>query len=519
MTETHHPNAERILIFTHGEGNAQWAQRMLGRMELTGEICPDMEALCQGIEQGAGAVLASAEALPPEVLAQLRTVLEGQPFWSLLPVVVLVGERDTPWSMDWTPELFQSLRGVIMLTRPVHLLILRNVLHNALESRRRQYQVRDLVARLEVGVRQRDEFLAMLGHELRNPLAPIRNLVDVFRMSDDLPLHLEEGLELMDLQVGHLNRLVDDLLDVARVTQGRIALHKTRLDLGEVVRQAVGQVEWLIESRRHRLTVDLPSRPLLIEADATRLVQVVTNLLDNAAKYTDPGGRIRLLARREDGQAVLRVQDTGAGIPVDLLPNIFDLFAQGARAPDRAPGGLGLGLSLVRRLVEMHGGQVQARSSGPGRGSELEVRLPILKTPPMAESSVPEEEPRPQRPILVVDDDPAVAKALSLLLRSLGHSVQTAFGGHEALELARRQTPQIVLLDLGMPEMDGFEVARRLRQAHGPALKLVALTGYGREQDQERVREAGFDHHLLKPARMEDIQALLSGEDTPKGKV
>jgi signal transduction histidine kinase len=367
--------------------------------------------------------------------------------------------------------------------------------------------------------RRKDEFLAMLAHELRNPLAPIRNALHILKQS-----HAGGPVEplraMMERQVQHLARLVDDLLDVSRITRGKIELRKQVVSLAAVVSRAVEASRSLIEGRRLELEVALPAEPLRLEADPTRLEQVVANLLHNAGKYTEPGGHIRLTAAlapsSEGGEVVLRVQDSGIGIPAEMLPHIFDLFVQVDHRHARSQGGLGIGLTLVRRLVELHGGTVEAFSAGLGRGSEFVVRLPALSEKREREGRAGREDagdaaPTPGRRILVVDDNVDAAESLALLLRLQGHDVAVAADGPTALEKARAERPEVIFLDLGMPGMDGYEVARRLRQLPdvGP-VRLVALTGWGQEEDRRRTRQAGFDHHVVKPVEPDALHQLLS---------
>ncbi len=362
--------------------------------------------------------------------------------------------------------------------------------------------------------RRKDEFLAMLSHELRNPLAPIRNGLQVLRAGGLAPA-AAATLEMMDRQLHHLVRLVDELLDVARLTQGTIRLHKGPVELAEAVARAVEAARPLVEARRHELTVALPPRPLPLEADLPRLAQVFANLLDNAARFTPEGGRLALTAAAEGNEAVVRVRDDGIGIRPEMLPRVFELFAQADQSLDRSSGGLGVGLTLVRSLVEMHGGTVEAHSDGPGTGSEFVVRLPLAECGvPSADSAdnPPSAIRHPQSMrVLVVDDSRDAAESLALLLRAAGHEVSTAYAGPAALEAARAFRPEAVLLDIGLPGMDGYEVARRLRRESGlDRALLVAVTGYGQDEDRRRAHEAGFDHHLVKPADLETLQGILS---------
>jgi PAS domain S-box-containing protein len=368
--------------------------------------------------------------------------------------------------------------------------------------------------------RRKDEFLAMLAHELRNPLAAIRNALQVARLPAEGDTR-ERMAAVVDRQVENLVRLVDDLLDVARISRGKIELRRQPLDLAAVVERVAEGARGFAAERQHRLEVLLPGGPLWMEGDAVRLEQVLANLLHNAAKYTPPGGRIRLTVEREDGAAVVRVADTGIGIRPEMLARIFDVFQQADRIPGRVSEGLGLGLTLVRRLTELHGGTVAARSPGPGRGSEFLVRLPLADDATAAGRSPPDERPaagvRPVR-ILIVDDSVDGAESLALLLRlDGGHEVRVAVDGPSGLEATRAFGPQVVLLDIGLPRgMDGYEVARQLRALPGmSAALLVALTGYGQEEDRRRAEAAGFDAHCVKPADLAVLRQLFARVPAP----
>jgi signal transduction histidine kinase/CheY-like chemotaxis protein len=365
--------------------------------------------------------------------------------------------------------------------------------------------------------RRKDEFLATLAHELRNPLAPIRSSLQILKMPRvDAPT-ADRSREMMERQVHHLVRLVDDLLDVSRVMRGKVELRKERVELAAVVARAVETAQPLIEAQAHELTVDLPRESLPLEADLVRLAQVLGNLLTNAAKYTEAGGRIWLAARRDGDRVVLRVRDTGIGIPADMLPKVFDLFVQVDHATTKAQGGLGIGLTLVKNLVELHDGTVEAHSAGVGKGSEFVMRLPLLarwQEPTHGEENGdPSQQPSASgHRLLVVDDHVDAADSLALLLRLQGHEVRVAYDGPAALELAQDHRPEMIFLDIGMPGMDGFEVARRVKQIPGMGcVRLAALTGWGQQEDRRRTAEAGFDHHLVKPAEPDALEKLLAG--------
>ena len=360
--------------------------------------------------------------------------------------------------------------------------------------------------------RRKDEFLAMLSHELRNPLAPIANAVQLLRLQKDEDPLQHTSRMIIESQVGQLTRLVDDLLEVSHITTGRIQLHQERIDMNGVLEHAVETVRPLIEQHRHTLELTMQPQQIWLYADASRLEQVVVNLLTNAVKYTNDTGIISVSFQQEGDEAVLRVRDSGIGIAPELLPRIFDLFTQAERSLDRSQGGLGIGLSLVQRLVEMHGGRVEAHSS-LGQGSEFIVRLPVSQTPSLPSMpSVGDARPLgPGLKVLVVDDGRDVTHTFSILLQRDGHKVRTAFDGPTAIEVSLDFRPHVVLLDIGLPGMNGFEVARRLRQV--PELEnvvIVALTGYGQESDRQRSLEAGFNYHLVKPADIRKVREILA---------
>jgi signal transduction histidine kinase len=363
---------------------------------------------------------------------------------------------------------------------------------------------RQAEARLRESNQRKDEFLAMLSHELRNPLAPIRNAVQVIRRVAPTDPKLVWATDVTDRQVTHLTRLVEELLDVARISQGKIVLQNETIDLQAVLAHSVETARPLIDAKGHRLQLQLPEQPVWLRGDFARLSQVVSNLLNNAAKYTPEGGQIQLALTVADGEACIAVRDNGIGIESDLLPTVFELFEQGKRSLDRSQGGLGIGLTLVQRLVELHHGRVRAGSAGAGRGAEFVVTLPCLsqvRPPDSRPAAAARPESVPGCRVLVVDDNLDAAETISMFLQIEGHAVQTAADGAQALAIAATFEPEVVVLDIGLPQVDGYEVARRLRQR--PATRsalLVALTGYGQKGDQEQAREAGFDRHLIKPA-------------------
>jgi signal transduction histidine kinase len=364
------------------------------------------------------------------------------------------------------------------------------------------------------GERRKDEFLAMLGHELRNPLAAITNAGELTRLLDPGDASYEEALEIIRQQASLMKRLVDDLLDVSRITSGRVQLQKSLVDAGEIVTRVAEANDVLFSSRGHTLHLKTPSEKIYLEADPYRLEQILSNLLVNSAKYTDPGGEIWFTAAREGQDVIFRVKDTGIGIGPDLLPNVFDLFAQANRSLHRAEGGLGIGLTIVRGLTELHGGRVWAMSEGFGRGAEFVVALPaVSEVPKKAKSQPPGETDTTTQPrrVLVVEDQPALSRVTVALLEKLGHEVRAAADGPEALLAVREYNPEVVLLDIGLPGMDGYEVARCLRSEMGPAAPmLVAMTGYSQHEISRHARRAEFDHHLVKPADIGALKELLT---------
>jgi PAS domain S-box-containing protein len=366
-----------------------------------------------------------------------------------------------------------------------------------------------LYGELKEAGRQKDEFLAMLAHELRNPLAPVRNALQVMKMPG---ADVEQARGMAERQVAHMVRLVDDLLDVSRIMRGRIELRKEPVELAAVLAQAAETAQPMLDAHGQELVLSAPPEPLWLEADPARLAQVVANLLHNAAKFSGRAGRVWLTAERRGDEAVVRVRDEGAGIRADVLPRVFDLFVQGDRSLERTQGGLGIGLTVVRKLVAMHGGTVTAASEGPGRGSEFVVRLPGVREAPAGAGAAEEAQaPAALRRVLVVDDNVDAAESIGMLLRLWGHEVRVAYNGPQALEAADEYRPEVVVLDIGLPGMSGYEVARQLRQR--PQFKtalLVAVTGYGQDEDRRRSGEAGFDHHLTKPVDPDALHALLA---------
>jgi PAS domain S-box-containing protein len=388
--------------------------------------------------------------------------------------------------------------------------------------------VRDLTAEkqteqaLREADRRKDEFLATLAHELRNPLAPIRNSLHILRLSSGNDATFERVCEMMERQVNHMVRLVDDLMEVSRITRGSIDLRKEPVELAAIIRNAVETSKPLIEAAKLQLAISLPPDSVVIDGDAVRLAQVVANLLNNAAKYTNEGGQIWLTGRSEIDEAVISVRDNGIGIPAAMQLHVFDMFTQVDQERTRSQGGLGIGLTLVRSLVELHGGSVGVHSEGQGMGTEFTVRLPLAAPQPAAggrTAAAPTTKLLPPQRVLVVDDNRDAANSLGMLIKYLGAEVHVAHDGPTALKAVDSFKPSVVLLDIGMPEMDGFEVAQRIRRRGDDAgILLIALTGWGQDEDRRRTEEAGFDHHLVKPADITSLQALLASRGKGPGR-
>jgi len=373
---------------------------------------------------------------------------------------------------------------------------------------------REAVMALKDADRRKDEFLALLAHELRNPLAPLRNGLEVMRLAALDPKVVAKTRDMMDRQLSHMVRLIDDLLDVSRISRNKMELRRTRVLLADVISSAVETARPTLEEAGHELTVALPPEPVHLDADLTRLAQVFGNLLNNSAKYTDRGGHIWLTATREGDRVLVAVRDTGIGIPASALPNIFDMFSQVDRSVERSTGGLGIGLALVKGLVEMHGGTVEAASPGEGKGSTLTVRLPVLKESTYTSDGMPAEAwpgfTGSKRRVLVVDDNLDSAASMAMVLQLQGNEVRTAHDGLEAVELAEQFRPQLILMDVGMPRLNGYEATRQIRgRPWGQDVSVIALTGWGQEVDRAKSKEAGCDGHLVKPVNVSDLVEWL----------
>jgi two-component system CheB/CheR fusion protein len=425
--------------------------------------------------------------------------------------------------LDVTVDLEEVGRRILLLNarrivgygeEPRHILL---AFEEVTERRRTETDLRVQRDDLVTAADRKDEFLAMLAHELRNPLGPMSAAVQILRLTSHATPEAQQAWAIMDRQLHHMTRLIDDLLDVSRITSGRIELRRERVDLGATMNIVAGVLRPRFETARHELVVDLPSEPIIVHADPVRLGQIVENFLTNALKYTDPGGRIELSATVEGDQAVLRVRDSGIGIAPEVLPSIWDPFFQAEPSGARARSGLGIGLTLVRRIVDLHGGTVEARSEGPGQGSEFTARLPRIYQPTApAPEGAPAAEGTPvpegaRWTVLVVEDNLDAATTMQMLLQLLGHKAEVAYTGRAALRLAGAQRFDIVFLDIGLPDMDGYELARRLREETGLTdVPMIALSGHGGEEDRRRSRAAGIDTHVVKPMPPDVLARLLA---------
>ncbi len=385
------------------------------------------------------------------------------------------------------------------------------IVRDITERKQAEEQAYRLLTQLKEADHRKDEFLATLAHELRNPLAPLRNVLEIMKHGGDNGQGFAQIQSTLERQLRQMGRLVDDLTDLNRISRSQLELRKERVELASVIQQSVEVCRPLAEAARHELNVSLPHEPTYLHADPARLTQVFSNLLNNACKYTEPGGRIWLAAARRGSEVVLNVKDTGVGIPSDQLVNVFEMFTQIDRSLERSQGGLGIGLTLVKRLVEMHGGSVQAYSQGQGRGSEFVVRLPIFTVDTQAKKPTAEQTLKTAHRILVVDDNRDAATSLAALLRLTGNETQIAYDGLEAVEAAEKFHPDVILLDISLPKLNGHDACRRIReQPWGKHMMLVALTGWGQDEDRRQTKDAGFDHHMVKPVDFAALMKLLA---------
>lgn len=500
---------QRVLVHAPFGRDGAIVVHTLQKADISAVLCKDTQHLLSEVSAGAGAVIVTQECLTPESLVAMQAALQAQPPWSDLPFIVFLSRavHDDARAL----KISSMLGNVTVLERPASRFAMVSTAQAALRARSRQYQVRDLLHRRDNEIQQRDQFLAMLGHELRNPLAAISQAIDVtkLRLPSDQPV--PKALSVMRRQCDHLVHLVNDLLDVARVTTGKVTLAQTPTDLRAMVLNALGPLEGLFQERRLSLTTDFVNAPLMVNGDPTRLEQILTNLLNNALKYTPEGGSVMVSTRSEKEQVVFSIADTGVGLSPKMLASVFDLFVQSERSLDRAQGGLGIGLTVVRHLVHLHGGNIEAHSQGEGHGATFTVTLPALEqsiVAPKVSTKAPV--PRTGLHVLVVEDNDDNREGIKELLEEIGYRVDVAADGEQGLRLAVRLHPDVAIVDIGLPALDGYQVARGVRSALGNKIHLVALTGYGQPEDVRRTTAAGFDAHVTKPASLESLLDALA---------
>ena len=517
---------ERIVIVAPVGRDSRMLAAAIEAAGFRADVCGSLKELTGEVASGAGVILVTEETLTnDDGRALLVETLTRQPAWSDMPVIVLTSSDRAAEPTAAVMQDFASLGNVTLLERPIRIMSLATTVRSALRARRRQYEVRDYVIErerlerqlrdwteeLEHANRAKDEFLAMLSHELRNPLGAIASASSVLDRAPAESRPATHAREVIARQIRHLVGVVDDLLDLGRVTTGKIMLHRRPVDMAAIVNRVVEHLAVAGRTGAHEVAVK--TQPVWVDGDETRLEQIVSNLVTNALKYTPDGGSIRVDIRAENGDAVLRVADTGIGIPADRLPLIFDLFFQGERALDRRQGGLGIGLTLVKRLVGLHGGSVVAESHGIDRGSIFTVRLPCV-SPGVAEPPTAEA-PRGQRRVLVIEDNADSREMLRAALEIAGHVVAVAEDGPGGLAQVQALSPDAVILDIGLPGVDGYEVAQQLRRLPGAEhVLIIALSGYGREEDRRRSAESGFDAHLVKPVDPLVLERILAA---PRG--
>jgi signal transduction histidine kinase/CheY-like chemotaxis protein len=503
----------RVLVLPPTPRDGVITRQLLAKAGIAADTVPTMSAAVRELSRGAGVLLLPEEAIAAGEVDLLR-VLGQQPPWSDLPILIMTRPGA---DSAYAAHAVRVLSNVTLLERPLQVATLVSAVRTGLRARERQYQIRAHLAEraealesLKVADRRKDEFLATLGHELRNPLSPLLTSLHLLKQSGGSKRILTQAVTVMERQVRFLVRLVDDLLEISRITRGVIDVTMKPLDLSAIVNAAIESSRPFVESGRHELILTGPAQTPMVEGDAVRLTQVFANLINNAAKYTEVGGHIWIDISCQGNEAVVSVRDDGIGIAPENLSAVFDMFTQVNRSDRRTQGGLGIGLTLVRSLVAVHRGSVIARSEGSGCGTTFEVRLPLVldQLPRVEEPSVIGSFPNCR--VLVVDDNQDAGDMLGMLLSARDASVRTAHSGPEALEMIDEFGPDVVLLDIGMPLMDGYEVARRIRARLGKAVRLIALTGWGQEDDVRRAERAGFDHHLVKPPDLQKLGQWLT---------
>jgi signal transduction histidine kinase len=489
--------------------DAELAVGFLRAAGVEAKAFPGLRELAFGLDEDAGCLILVEEALIAEDLPALREALERLPPWSDVPLIVVA--RDVRALGEVMASAFPTSGNVTLLERPLNPHTLASSVLVALRATARQREVGDLLAQREQAVKARDEFLAMLAHELRNPLAPMRNALYLMRtMQIDEPAVVKSAA-IIDRQVTHMVRMVDDLMDVARLERGKVVLQKARADLNHVASAAIESCLPGAQGRGQRISVRFGADALPVDADTVRVEQIVCNLVNNAIKFSPPAAEIVVETGAAEGAAFVAVADQGIGFDPEAGGRLFDPFVQVSATVERSTGGLGMGLTIVRRLVELHGGSVSGESAGPGRGSRFVVRIPLATGEAPALPPEAAAVPARARSIVLVEDNPDIRNTFETLVRLWGHEVAMAPDGPSGVELIVERRPDIALVDVGLPGMNGYEVARAVRKAvPNGGLRLIALTGYGQPSDREQAMAAGFDAHLLKPLTPEALQRLLA---------
>jgi signal transduction histidine kinase len=492
-------HSEAVLVMAWRRRDAELTVELLARERVSAAVCGDASLLCASMDAGAGAAVIAEEALTEDAVTRIEQCLLRQPPWSDFPFVVFTSSP----SLDAIEDgRWNRLGNVAVLERPVRVRAMVAAVRAALRARRQQYDARR-------AIEARDQFLAMLGHELRNPLAAIHLATSLLAGSD--PQRAARHRSIIDRQTRHLSRLIDDLLDVARVTYGKVTLRPEPLSLEELIQGCCQSLDQAFRDGAVSLTLSIEPK-MVVMGDRVRLEQVFLNLIQNAIKYTPRGGSVSVWGFREKGSAVVVVHDTGVGLDAEMLPRVFELFAQVNQTLARSQGGLGIGLTLVRSLVQLHGGKVQAKSEGLGRGAEFRVELPLAQDVEIRRE-IGQAAPPPslsRARVVVVEDGEDVRELLKELLEMEGHAVFTAEDGPTGVERILAVEPDVAFVDIGLPDFDGYEVARQVR-ASGSRTRLVALTGYGQKDDRLHARRAGFDRHLTKPVSLTDVQVAMGG--------
>jgi signal transduction histidine kinase/CheY-like chemotaxis protein len=497
----------RILLHAPVGKDALLASQALERAGLECRVCASMQETLDELDKGASCLFIVEEALDSGWLKPLIQYVSLQPTWSDLPILILTSHGlESPGLQN----VVGKLGNFTLLERPVRATSLISAARSALRGRLRQYQMRE-------NDRMKDEFLASLGHELRNPLAPIRTSMQVLDRMFPATERVRVVTQVVERQVSHLTRLVDDLLDVARITSGKVNLQRRQVALADIISHTLEICRPLMESGRHHLEVEQPPHAVLLDADPARLVQSLANVLSNAVKFSPASSTIFLRAAVDGERLVFTVKDSGVGLEPESLSRIFEMFVQSDPLRGQVLGGLGIGLSLTKRFTEMHGGTIHALSEGLGHGCEFVLTLPIVLKQELAAgvaalASIDDKAPGAQFPILVVDDNKDGADMLEMMLQLEGHTVYKAYTGQEAVDLAKHARPHVVLMDIGLPDFDGYEAARRIRlQPGGQNLVMVALTGWGHDEARQKAGEAGMNHHMVKPVDLSVLREYLLG--------